>query len=531
MIIRSINLFAWVRKLCSSGLVGALLLTVGCATLPDEFERPDTFTLPNTQQTTIADMIRPGLQRNTGESGFIMLSRGLEALEIRLAMAAMAEVSIDIQTFIWQADTAGVLLAESLVTAAQRGVRVRILVDDINSGDRDELIATLDSHPNISFRIFNPFGTRTYLASINIRRSFELITNMSRLNHRMHNKIFVVDNLVGIAGGRNVGDEYFGLSEKYNFIDLDILTLGPIVNGISSSFDEYWNSAWAYPITAFRSAPSAERILVIFRDLQSDAEALAGAIGFVDKPLSEERVFLQSMLDRAVYAEAEIIFDSPDKVRGANVDNPMEVVFGLIEQAENTQSELLIISPYFILGDDGREILVALERRGVAVRVMTNSMAAADHMTSFSGFSRHRASVLSDGIQINELKPDLGKFVQEEKIPRSTANGGVHAKAYVFDRERVFIGSFNLDPRSININTEIGLLIHSEALARELGEFYDQLAHPDFSWQPILDERGKTIWIDTSGTQELQYSSDPEAGIWRKTLVRLFKLLPIERQL
>ncbi|NKB34886.1 MAG: hypothetical protein GKR91_17460 [Pseudomonadales bacterium] len=518
--------------LAASLLVGIFLSS--CASLPEEVIRIESYTIADTGDTTLAQLAGPTNTTDTGESRFVMLPSGLESFDVRLALTDLAERSIDIQTFIWKQDSAGTLLAERLLVAAERGIRVRILVDDINNRDRDEALAALDAHPNIEFRIFNPFGTRSFLLPINVRRGWEMIRDMSRLNHRMHNKVFVTDNQAAIVGGRNIADEYFGMSENYNFADLDLLISGAIVDDVSLSFDDYWNSSWAYPITIFTDHPSPPRLEIFYSRMHENVSSLYSQLGLEQSSPQERRQLLQDLISRAVSARAEIVFDSPDKLTGGAVDNATEVPQLLQSQTEQTQSELLIGSPYFIPGEGGGGLLAELADRGVSVKVLTNSLAAADHVSSFSGFSRYRTQVLQNGIELFELKPDQTQFVRETSITTSTGNGGIHAKAFVFDRERVFIGSFNLDPRSININTEIGLLIHSEALAEELASYFEAMMQPQYSWSPTLNNAGDLVWMEknpSSVSADMIYTSDPKASFWRRSMTSLFRLLPIEKHL
>ena len=269
----------------------------------------------------------------------------------------------------------------------------------------------------------------------------------------------------------------------------------------------------------------------MYRSLHSSTASYRTSLNLPELTTAEHYGNLQRLHRLSVFGETRIVFDSPEKIAGNATDNAAEVAVDLVAQAEMTSQELLIASPYFIPGENGGGLLAGLSERGVSINVLTNSLAATDHLSSFSGFSRYRKRVLENGIDLFELKPDLKQVVREERISGSTSNGGIHAKAYVFDRQRVFIGSFNLDPRSININTEIGLLVESEALAQQLADYFLSLADQEYSWQVDLNDSGKLIWIDGGSQGPAVYNSDPQASTWRKIGNNLFRLLPIEKHL
>lgn len=506
-----------------------LLLTSGCATVPKDVERPVSYALTETDDTVLSDLVFPEQEKHQGLSGFVLLDRGKLALDLRLALVDLAEKSIDIQTFIWKQDTASRFLAERLLAAADRGVRVRILVDDFNLKGRDFGMAAFDAHSNVSIRIFNPFGTRFYLTPLSLQRTFELVTDLSRLNHRMHNKVFVVDNQTGIVGGRNVADEYYGYDEEYNFFDLDLLVSGPVLNDVSKGFDEYWNSEWAYPVTAFEDHPPEEKLPELYDGLRSLVEDRRKELGLeINQDQFED---LQHMVSKFIWAEAEVVLDDPSKADSTKTVKNEGVIDRLRQVAQHSNSEILIVSPYFVPGPDGSKSLSEYQKRGVTVKVLTNSMASTDQIAAFSGFARYRKDVIKSGTEIYEIKPDVSRFVVEEDIPGSTGNGGLHAKVMTFDRKSVFVGSFNLDPRSINLNTEIGLLVYSEELAIQVAELIDELMQAKNSWQVTLDDKGELVWQESKNGLPVTHKSDPEAGGWRKFKTFIFSMLPIEKHL
>jgi cardiolipin synthase C len=506
------------------------LLISGCSTIPKDVERPVTYALTETDHTVLGDLVLPKQKMHNGLSGFMLLDHGKAALDARMALVDLAEKSIDIQTFIWKQDTASRMLAERLLEAADRGVRIRLLIDDFNLKNRDFGMAAFDAHPNVSIRIFNPFGTRFYLTPINLKRTFELVTDLSRLNHRMHNKVFVVDNNTGIVGGRNVADEYYGFDEEYNFFDLDLLVSGPVLNDVSKGFDDYWNSESAYPVTAFAEHPPEETLPELYDGLRTIVADRRKELGLENG--QEQYKTLQQMVNKFIWARAEVVIDDPNK--GSNLKNNIKVegvIDTLEEVVHTTHSEFLIVSPYFVPGPNGGKVLSKFHERGLKVKVLTNSMAATDQIPAFSGFARYRKDVLNSGTEIYEIKPDVSQFVIEKDIPGSTGNGGLHAKVMTFDRKHVFVGSFNLDPRSINLNTEIGLLVHSEELATQVAELIDQLMSSENSWQTKLDVEGNLVWEETKNGNAINHNNDPEAGAFRKIKTFVFSLLPIEEHL
>ena len=508
-------------------LCTVLLLLGGCATVPKEVERPLSFQVTETDRTAAAGLARPRIEVQAEYSGFTLLTGGYRALETRLALVDLAEKSVDIQTFIWQSDTAGRLLAERLLAAAERGARIRLLIDDFYLSDRDFNLAAFDAHPNINVRVFNPFGTRFLLTPIGrLRRGIELVSDFSRLNHRMHNKVFVVDDELAIIGGRNIGDEYFDLHEKSNLVDLDLLAAGPIVGDASVSFDTYWNSSWAYPITAFREHPSKRKVAAAQQRLMAWAADEKAELG-IEVPGIE---FLEKLVHGFIWSPAEIIFDDPDKALGEDARGASRVGPRLQEIADQSSSEILISTPYLLPIKDGHALSGALER-GVSVNILTNSLASTDGVAAYAGFSKYEKDFITAGIEIFEFKPDISKFVLGNGAPQGSGTGGLHAKVVVFDRKTVFIGTFNLDPRSAKLNTEIGIVVHNPVLAERVADLIEKLMEPENSWRMDIDEGGTLVWRDGTLAESVSHTGAPEAGAWRRFQAFLLSLLPIDDQL
>lgn len=508
-----------------------VLLASGCATTPRDVDRPESYAFENTDATFLGQLTGPSERAHIGQSGFHLLPNGLRALETRFAMVDLAEISVDVQTYDWSPDLAGEMLGLRLWNAAERGVRIRVLIDDFLLDDEDFDLAAFDSHPNAEVRLYNPFGTRFAFKPIaKLRRSMEMATNLSRLNHRMHNKTFTVDNQLAIVGGRNVADHYYGLSEDFNFVDFDLLVSGPLVDDVSMSFDEFWNSEWAYPITVFKEHPplaDARARIVENAERFNDKQRELG----IPVTIEPEQVALQRFIDGLSWAFAEITFDDPDKGRGANKLKGSKVHETLRELAAETDSELLILTPYLVLRSMKGSIIEELLDNDVTVKMLTNSLATTNQVAVHSGYARYRKDMLRAGIELYELQPDIADHVQEARAPWSTGNGSLHTKVVVFDREIVFVGTYNMDPRSAQLNTELGFVIRSPAIAQRIGAFADALLEPDSRWRVSLDANGDLVWSGLENGVSVTHTSEPRASVWRKTKVFLFSLLPIEDHL
>ena len=437
-------------------------------------------------------------------------------------MIEAAERSIDAQYYIWNGDVSGRYLAKRLLLAADRGVRVRLLLDDINVAGRDAVIAALDRHQNIEIRIFNPFAARS-----GVRRWLGFLSDFQRLNRRMHNKTFVADGALGIVGGRNIGDEYFDLHRSMNFRDRDIVAAGPVVRDMSANFDAYWNSRWSYPIAQLAPESAGDAKLI------DDARATASdTTGLGERPVQERDIAL-AQTDRALvgatWATAELIYDAPAEDMQASADTPRETAKALRQEVQRAQSEILLESAYLILGDDQLDALEETRKRGVRVAVLTNSLSSNDLTTNHSGYARRRPAMLARGMELHELRPDPAACVVWIEFPGFCDNGAVslHAKSAVFDRRTVFIGSFNVNLRSIYLNGETVLIVHSKALAERLAWDMELAMAPDNSWHVTMDEAGNTQWASRGET----WTHEPATGWWRRFKAKFFALIPLERYL
>ena len=504
-------------------LAASLLLAIaGCATLPAIVERTESRALADTASTRLGRAVAPLALAKPGKSGIHALPNPRDAFAARVLLARTAERSLDLQYFIWHPDTTGGLLAEALWQAAERGVRVRLLLDDANTKGLDEVIAVLDAHPNIEVRLFNPFANRGM-------RIADFLADFSRVNRRMHNKAFIADNQVAVVGGRNVGDEYFGAETPVVFADLDALVAGAAVPQISAAFDAYWNSAPAYPAASLIAPPapeSAMQIRAAWRDEKGpQAERYVEALRTT--PLVRQLLAGELALE---WTNARVLHDDPAKVLHPPDKHDLHMLPRLEEALGKPVRELNIVSPYFVPTEDGTKAILAIARRGVATRVLTNSLAATDVAPVHAGYSRYREALIRGGVRLYELKPSASDRAAKEERERhgmgASSGAALHAKTFGVDRSRIFIGSFNFDPRSARLNTEMGILVESAALASQLSDALDRDL-PRVAYEVVLAD-GRLQWIERNESGEARYDSEPGVGALRQLWVDFLSILPFE---
>ena len=472
-------------------------------------------------------------------SGFRLLPVGIDSFLLRMEMAEAAERTLDIQYFLIQSDDTGQLLIEALLRAADRGVRVRVLLDDAGSFGRDAQIRTLAGYPSVELRVFNPFAYRGNVEFVHVA---EFLGDASRLNYRMHNKLFVVDNEIGILGGRNVGDEYFQGGRDFEFGDFDVIAAGPSVNQLSSSFDVFWNSALAIPIEALAGGrPSAQElddyrgVLAAHRAGMIETNApYMGALA-AGEPLAA----MLSGKSSLVWAKAEVIYDSPEKAKVEDgVQGGRLLRHRLGEVAKQVQSELIVVSPYLVPGPAGMKFFEGLRERNVSVRLLTNSLASTDMSIVHSGYQAFRVPLVGMGVDLYEVRPVLGESVVRGNQLKSPSSGlyALHAKVFVFDRQRVFVGSMNLDQRSLHLNTEIGLIIDSPELARQIALRFADIAQPANSYVLMLSEANgfgqrHLVWRTLEGGKPVDFDQEPAVTFWQRMKVDMLSLLPLDELL
>ena len=492
----------------------SLVLLAACNTLP---ERPpdtqDSFRVSQPSAAEIEARIGP---RDPTHSGVMLLGDGRDALLARLALADAARETIDVQYYIWAGDAVGVSIVDRLLDAAERGVRVRLLVDDLVIVGVDQQVAALDAHPNIEIRSFNPFRFRKRFGPI--RRFLDLVTGAARLNHRMHNKVFAVDNFAAVVGGRNLTDGYFGANATYSYRDIDLLTVGPVVDDISASFDDYWNSEWSIPLRALTNVKinaGAAREIVD----QTESKLFRAIEAF------DTSDYVRRIVDDLIWCRAEVVVDPPVKAEGL-ADFVSPVAERLVAVSRNANDVVLIENAFFIPGKAGVSALSGLAQRGVSVRILTNSLASNDAGASHAGYKKYRKGLIEGNVELYELRPDADLRSTFTLASTEVSSAALHSKAAAIDGKVGFVGSFNLDPRSLRINTEIGVLVHDEEFTAELARYIEDGMQPSNSWRLALDSRGSLNWV---GAETL--TKEPKAAFKKRFAAWLLALLPVEGQL
>lgn len=526
-------------------LLGLVANLEGCALQPPgaHFPKQSSVALTTPESTTMGAMFLTAAADHAGLSGYRILSVGIDGLVSRIELANAAERTLDLQYFIYKGDETGRLVTDALLRAADRGVRVRLLIDDGATEKGDEQVIALDAHPNIQIRIFNPFHYRGHNV---IRRSLEFLLNKRRLDYRMHNKLMVADNSIALIGGRNVGNQYFQIDPDSQFADDDLLAAGPVAAKLSATFDEFWNSSFSIPAAALykrqrsqaaldaRRAQAAQYAEQHLQTLKSDGVDYASRVA-AGGPYADLRSGKQPL----VWASAVVISDSPDKKNvesGARRGRLMER--SVMKAAEASQSEVVMVNPYILPAADESEVLKELRERNVSVRILTNSLMSSPDLVAQAGYDRYRVPLLKEGVEIHELRALLGNTRGSGQTTRVSRYGNyaLHAKLFVFDRERLFIGSMNLDERSKHLNTEIGLLLDSPELSLETLTRFDRMIQPENAYSLLWRESatggaGHIEWDTVENGQPVIYTREPNRGRWQRMEFRFLSWLPITGEL
>jgi len=470
----------------------------------------------------LARSIQTMAYEHPGKSGFYPLVSGIDALAARVLLAERAKQRIDAQYYFVLPDLTGRLFLHALFRAAERGVHVRLLIDDIHTKGHDAFLAALHAHPNIDIRLYNPFANRW-------ARWLDFIFDLPRVNRRMHKKSFTVDNRATIVGGRNIGDEYFDAREDFQFGDIDLLGIGPIASEVSSAFDDYWHSEFAVPMNSIVDAtPSVDAVKAAGAKLQ---EVLA------EVRVTPYAAALESMIVGAVeqgtlplyWAEATAIYDPPGKTGGAADDEGASKALRLSDGVDQAQSEFLVVSPYFVPQQSGVEILRRLRERNVRVEVITNSLAATDVSAVHSGYAKYRRDLLRIGVELWETSPEP-RPESERLSGIGYSRSSLHAKLYIVDRRYSYVGSLNWDPRSRDLNSELGIIVDSPDLAGWLAAQIDEYA-PRRAYLVHMNDSGGIEWHNETPVGPPVYYSEPWAGFWLRLWVWFLGFLPIEDQL
>ncbi|MGB6006763.1 phospholipase D family protein [Castellaniella sp.] len=516
-------------------LPAAVLLLAGCASLPKDVQRPVSAALDHPESTTLGQLIahkRPDAVRQD-RSGFALLASPNMAYAGRLALTEQAGKTLDIQYYAIHVDPTVRSLLRAVRAAARRGVRVRILLDDFNSVGRDAQVMRMAGVPGVQMRMFNPLpGSR----GAGLWRTLGSLNDFQRIQHRMHNKLYVADNAWGIIGGRNLGDAYFGTAAGSNFIDMDVLAAGPVVRDISASFDRYWNSSLAYPVASLITPEELKRL----RETASPRAATAdggGDDGAATRPAAEAPD-LPPALDLAAlpltWAPAGLLVDSPLKLMPADDDTRVEgaVIEGLLSLLSRAQHDVVIVSPYFVPGPQMMALFADLKTRGVRVRVLTNSLASTDALLAQIGYARHREQLLRLGLELYETRARARARLRDTVLGSDSkgTHASLHAKLVIVDGRIISIGSMNLDLRSKLQNSEIALVIRSPALARQAGEQV-QAVIDAAAWKVELTPDGALRWQAPPKARPIEVAHDPDTSLWLRFLAKLLAPLTPDEML
>src|SRR5450631_1916238 len=488
------------------GSACALLLLAGCVGLPQHVIKYRSEALRSPQTTAlgrIAEESAAGIPPNL--SGIRLLTSGEEAFDSWIALADRAERTLDIQYYIIHQDESSRVLLRHVRAAADRGVRVRLLVDDLNTAGEDRRFMHLEQHANISVRVFNPFpGGRSAIW----RRILTSISDIPRINHRMHNKLFVADNALAITGGRNIGDEYFTRDKRSNFIDLDVVAAGHIVPQLSESFDAFWNSKYSYPISSLASPVPAEAPPPALAESGS-----AGDGNWLARELDAHELHL-------TWVAATVLADRPAKIASeSSPDQEVTIANTIAALMRSAQQEAVVISPYFVPGKAGVALIRELRERGVRIRILTNSLASTDSPLVHNGYAHYRVALLKLGVELSEVRPKLGQK-RKRFHPFKGSNASLHAKSLVIDGNTVFIGSMNMDARSARTNSELGLVMRSAEIARQVSSLLDDIS-ADGSYKLDLDGNDRIVWSSGDPGAMQEWHTDPETTRTQRLLLRL----------
>ncbi len=515
-----------VRRILAWGALAAVLSLVSGYFLADYLTPAATGepsrALPlQPAQTALDRELVPLLARHPGQTGALMLTDGVDAFAARAMSARSAGRSLDLQYYIWHDDLTGRLLGREAYLAAERGVRVRMLIDDMNSEGLDSKLLALDQHPNVEIRLYNPFRNRRGLW-----RVLEMAQRVFSVNHRMHNKAWIADGRVAVVGGRNIGEEYFDAGADVNFRDLDLLLFGPAVKDASVIFDQYWNSEAAVPLAALsKKYPRELKFLIDHVRIEAQSDQAKRYLSRVDGS-SNVRKYMAQQLEPFWSDKIRVVADPPLKWK--NDDRTHWLAPRIQKELGDAKRKALVISPYFVPGDGVSADLRKLARAGTEVGVITNSLAANDVFAVHSAYSKYRPDLLRGRVRLYEMRSQARPGTSSLF---GSSGASLHTKAFVVDDMRGFIGSFNLDPRSVDLNTEMGVLFEDRGLAVALRKEYLRLASPELSYWVYLDRDGDVRWLDRAHEPPLAIEHEPDTGAMKRAVTRAIGWLPIESQL
>ena len=524
--LRSINLTCFVLvAVCAAPMMG-------CTSMARRGGgNPIATALENPRETRLGRQFLDLAQGHPGLSGFHLTEAGADGLATRVQMVRNAERTLDLQYYIFRADQTGTLLREELRHAADRGVRVRVLVDDVDTEAGDEQLLALDGYPNMQVRVFNPFDYRKHNELL---RELDFLFHKSRLDYRMHNKLLVADDAIALIGGRNVGNQYFQLDPQSQFADDDLFSAGPIVSSLSKSFDEFWNSDLVVPAAALAVGKTHA-----YRPPATTPVVLGSGIDYVARIDSGEP-YASLICGRIplVWAAAQLVYDSPDKRFIEKREKRGRLLSPAVErEIANARTELLMVSPYFVPSDGEIDLLKKLRGENVVVKVLSNSMESTPDLAAQSGYDKVRLPLLKAGVRLFEIRSRLETARGSGQTPKISRYGNysLHAKLYIADRRHFFIGSWNFDQRSLRINTEIGLLVDSPELASQVARRFDAMTEPSAAYEVVLDPQtdrpDKLAWVTEIDRQKVWLKKEPSRGWWQRRRERLLEILPLQPEL
>ena len=491
------------------------LAMAGCATTRFDYPKETSTAIGVEEESSLHTLVQTWSAGNPGPSGFYPLIKGAEGFGARLRLIEFAEKTIDAQYFLMKPDTAGLVFAGSLLNAADRGVRVRFLLDDIFTTVKDKQLELLDAHPNIEVRLFNPvsrLGPRT----------LNFLTDFRRANRRMHNKSFTVDNQMTIVGGRNIADEYFELKPEGEFLDFDVIGIGPVAAKVSKEFDRFWNHERAVPMKAFSSKFTEEDLQKARADIDEKTRKHGTSVyrEAVATPLITD---LASGKQPLFSASANVITDDPDKLVSKVSAEYQILVQQLAEAVQQAEEEVIALTPYLVPGKQGVEFWRSITAKGVRVHIVTNSLASTNHTSVHSGYAGFRKRLIDAGVELYEARANAVDVISDGDTKAEALT--LHTKAMIIDRKRLFVGSLNLDPRSREINSEMGLLVDSPEMCKQLAErVFARL--PGLTYQVERDERGRLRWHGQIDGVEVIETSEPLASGWLKFKAFVLKIMP-----
>ena len=500
----------------------------GCASLPENKIKPSESEMSSSANLPYLSYL---ISNHPGQSGVSLIRNGLDAFIARAVMIKQAQHSLDLQYYIWNDDITGKILFSLLIEAADRGVKIRLLLDDLGSKGLDEYLLALNSHENIEVRLFNPFLFRKHLL-------INFLVDLRRLNYRMHNKLFIMDKQVAVVGGRNIGDAYFDASHTLEFNDFDVFIIGDVMQLANQSFEHFWNNELVYESSsiikkASSDLPAIKKELEQFLIHQNESEYAES----LRKSQLLEELLTQDL--KWYWGYANLVFDLIQK-SGAGPSKSQFIVPALTDALNKTEEELLIISPYFVPGDTLVENLSALVRKGINVTILTNSLASTDVTAVHAGYKKYRKKLLRNGIKLYEFMPESSAVRAKKRIfkDKPSLRSSLHAKSYIFDRKKIFIGSFNLDPRSANINSENGIIFDNPELADRISStIYDAL--DDYAYLLNLTSANNALgfpvedritWFNKHRNAK-ETTDEPGSNLFMSLWIELLSLLPIEQQL